>query len=45
MQLEELREFRNQTQAEETMDKGNGKEKSNTQQFKQKGVETSQKLT
>jgi len=36
MQLEELREFRNQTQAEETMNKGNDKERSNTQQFKQR---------
>jgi len=36
MQLEELREFRNQTQAEENMSKGKGKERSHVQQFKQR---------
>jgi len=33
---EELCEFWNQAQAEETVDKGKGKERSNAQQFKQR---------
>jgi len=36
MQLEELREFRNQAQIGENAEKGKGKEKNNAQQFKQR---------